>query len=118
MSGHQTQQQQAQFQQSNFQGQPQQPQQTQSPHPATQVQQTLNQAQSQILSPTQAQLPPLKTELKTEIEEEPTDLSTHTHCNGNLTELQLSVKSNDYQQSSQAEDLSLSHTQPITADVS
>lgn len=108
MVGHQTQQQ-------------HQPIQFPQSHPQVQTTQQVQQPQQPQQSQQQQHLQPPQTQisgLKNECEEEPTDLSTHAHCNGNMAELQLRVQGDDYQQTVQAEDLSLPHTQSIKTEVS
>ncbi|XP_014290119.1 ets DNA-binding protein pokkuri [Halyomorpha halys] len=98
-----------------------QPMQFPQSHPQVQTTQQVQQSQQLQQSQQQQHLQPPQTQiscLKNECEEEPTDLSTHAHCNGNMAELQLRVQGDEYQQTVQAEDLSLPHTQSIKTEVS
>ncbi|XP_014243570.1 ets DNA-binding protein pokkuri isoform X2 [Cimex lectularius] len=92
------------------QQQPQQP-----PPPPPQPPQTQPQSQQQQ-QPATGQ--PNNVHFKSEFEDEPTDLSTHAHSNGNMSaELQLSLLRDNYHLA-QAEDLSLSHTQTVKTEAS
>lgn len=83
------------------------------PHQSSNQPQSISQPQSSIQShppnpANQSQAPYEK--MKTELEEEPTDLSRHAQCNSSVSaELQVSLCRDEYQLT-QAEDLSLSHS--------